>query len=189
MQGANPYNMIIQETAVISARQKDRKPMSQHGFYFNASRCIKCHACEIACREWNEVEEGPRWREVVTVTSDTSPKPSMMNISMACMHCAEPPCRDACPTGAITKRTDDGIVVVDPEKCIGCGYCLWACPYGAPQFGKNGKMQKCNYCSTQGKERAHAYHELVKRFVQPMLSVPETLRTWSGLTGQEKLGG
>ena len=78
--------------------------MSQYGFYFSASRCIKCHACEIACRLWNEAEEGPRWREVVAVTSEANGQPSVMNISMACMHCAEPPCRDACPTGAITKR-------------------------------------------------------------------------------------
>ena len=129
--------------------------MTQYGFYFNASRCIKCHACEIACKAWNEVEEGPLWRQVIKVTSDIGLTPREMNISMACMHCAEPPCRDACPVGAISKRTDDGIVVVDAQKCIGCGFCSWACPYGAPQFGKSGKMQKCNYCSTPGSERTH----------------------------------
>ena len=56
---------------------------------------------------------------------------------------------------AITKRADDGIVVVDEATCIGCGFCVWACPFNAPQIGANGKMQKCNFCSTPGKERPH----------------------------------
>lgn len=128
---------------------------AQYGFYFDASRCIKCHACEIACKAWNEVEALPRWRQVVKVTAGAGANLKEMNVSMACMHCAEPPCRDACPVGAITKRAEDGIVVVNEDRCIGCGFCAWACPFGAPQFGANGKMQKCNFCSTPGKARPH----------------------------------
>ena len=87
----------------------------QHGFYFDHGRCVKCHACEIACKAWNEVDVGPRWREVVKIESGTYPDVQAMNVSMACMHCGDAPCRTACPVSAITKRADDGIVVVDPN--------------------------------------------------------------------------
>jgi anaerobic dimethyl sulfoxide reductase subunit B (iron-sulfur subunit) len=62
------------------------------------------------------------------------------------MHCADPACAKACPVQAIRKRTEDGIVTVDTSKCIGCKACLKACTFGAPQFGANGKMQKCDMC-------------------------------------------
>ena len=80
----------------------------QHGFYFDHNRCVKCHACEIACKSWNEVDVGPRWREVVKIESGTFPDVQAMNVSMACMHCGDAPCRTACPVSAITKRADDG---------------------------------------------------------------------------------
>ena len=85
----------------------------QHGFYFDHKRCVKCHACEIACKTWNEVDVGPRWREVVKIETGTFPNVKAMNVSMACMHCGDAPCKSACPVTAITKRADDGIVVVD----------------------------------------------------------------------------
>jgi anaerobic dimethyl sulfoxide reductase subunit B (iron-sulfur subunit) len=126
----------------------------QHGFYFDSDLCVKCHACEIACKTWNEVEVGPRWREVVKVESGTFPDVKAMNVSMACMHCGDAPCRHACPVGAITKRAEDGIVVVDQSVCIGCGFCAWACPFNAPQLTAGaGKMEKCNFCQTPDKER------------------------------------
>ncbi|MEE9559962.1 MAG: 4Fe-4S dicluster domain-containing protein [Acidiferrobacterales bacterium] len=126
----------------------------QHGFYFDHKRCVKCHACEIACKTWNEVEVGPRWREVVKITSGAFPNVTAMNVSMACMHCGDAPCQNACPVNAISKRTEDGIVMVDQNKCIGCGFCTWACPFNAPQLSAMaGKMEKCNFCQTPGKER------------------------------------
>ncbi|MDH3582230.1 MAG: 4Fe-4S dicluster domain-containing protein [Hyphomicrobiales bacterium] len=126
----------------------------QHGFYFDKDLCVKCHACEIACKTWNEVEVGPRWREVVKIESGEFPDVKAMNVSMACMHCGDAPCRTACPVGAITKRAEDGIVVVDQNTCIGCGFCAWACPFSAPQLtSASGKMQKCNFCQTPGNER------------------------------------
>ncbi len=126
----------------------------QHGFHFDHNLCVKCHACEIACKTWNEVEVGPRWREVVKITSGSFPNVKAMNVSMACMHCGDAPCMTACPVRAITKRNDDGVVVVDQNACIGCGFCTWACPFNAPQLSASaGKMQKCNFCQSPGLER------------------------------------
>ena len=126
----------------------------QHGFYFDHDRCVKCHACEIACKTWNEVEIGPRWREVVKLESGTFPEVNAMNVSMACMHCGDAPCQKACPVRAISKSADTGIVTVDPNKCIGCGFCSWACPFNAPQLTSvSGKMENCNFCQTPGLER------------------------------------
>ena len=126
----------------------------QHGFYFDHNVCVKCHACEIACKTWNEVEVGPRWREVVKIETGTFPNVRAMNVSMACMHCGDAPCQKACPVTAISKRAEDGIVLVDQNKCIGCGFCTWACPFNAPQLSAAaGKMEKCNFCQSPGKER------------------------------------
>jgi anaerobic dimethyl sulfoxide reductase subunit B (iron-sulfur subunit) len=120
--------------------------MTKVGFYFDKNRCIKCHACEVACKAWNNVEIGPRWRTVVKVGSGTYPNVRQINVSLACMHCGNAPCIDACPVRAISKEMLDGRVVVDQAKCIGCGFCIWACPFNAPQIGKDGKMQKCHFC-------------------------------------------
>lgn len=71
------------------------------------------------------------------------------SLSVSCMHCEEPACMDVCPAKAISKR-DDGIVEVDSDLCLGCHYCEWACPYGAPQFDSDeGTMQKCDFCADE----------------------------------------
>jgi anaerobic dimethyl sulfoxide reductase subunit B (iron-sulfur subunit) len=71
------------------------------------------------------------------------------NISVACHHCAHPKCAGVCPTGAYIPR-EDGIVFLDTTKCMGCGYCAWACPYGVPQYNpESGSMTKCDFCIDQ----------------------------------------
>jgi anaerobic dimethyl sulfoxide reductase subunit B (iron-sulfur subunit) len=123
----------------------------QWGFYFDADDCMGCNACAIACKNRHGVDEGHvDWRRVESVPSGTFPDYEETNVSMSCMHCADPPCEKVCPTDAIQKRDSDGIVTVDREACIGCGYCEWACPYGAPQYGNEGLMQKCNLCLDKG---------------------------------------
>jgi anaerobic dimethyl sulfoxide reductase subunit B len=68
------------------------------------------------------------------------------NLSLSCNHCEKPICAEVCPVGAIHKRSD-GIVLLDAERCMGCGYCAWACPYGALQYDEvAGRMTKCNFC-------------------------------------------
>lgn len=129
----------------------------QLGFYLDLDRCVQCHACEIACKAHNEVELGITWRKVVGLWVGHYPDLIYRTITFSCMHCAVPDCLDACPTGAISKRAEDGVVLVDQNLCNGCGDCAEACPYGVPQFGQDGTMQKCDLCIdrlVQGKEPA-----------------------------------
>jgi anaerobic dimethyl sulfoxide reductase subunit B (iron-sulfur subunit) len=118
----------------------------QYGFYVEVDKCAQCHACQVACKATNNVELGVSWRKVTTEWKGQFPNVTNQTISLACMHCADAACAKVCAVGAITKRADDGIVVVDQSKCIGCKACSLACPFGVPQFGKDTKMQKCNLC-------------------------------------------
>jgi Fe-S-cluster-containing dehydrogenase component len=126
----------------------------QYGFYFDADRCINCYACEVACKSFNKIELGVHWRKTVEIWSGEFPQVSRTFVSLSCLHCAEPACAKACPADAIMKRLEDGIVVVDREKCTGCGICYDVCPYGVPQFGIDRLMQKCNFCIESGGEPA-----------------------------------
>jgi anaerobic dimethyl sulfoxide reductase subunit B len=131
--------------------------IGHYGFDFYPEKCVQCHACEVACKVLNQVERGVAWRKVMTFWHGSFPLVSANNVSFSCQHCGNPPCEAACPQGAISKRAEDGIVMIDQRKCIGCHLCLIACPFGIPQFGSNGKMQKCNLCVdliTSGKEPA-----------------------------------
>jgi len=129
-----------------------RDKTMQLGFYFNQARCTGCDTCRIACKDWHDIPAGPAsWIRVLTIERGKFPNLSVAHLAIPCYHCAEPPCVPACPVGAITKRKEDGIVVVDRETCLGkdnCELCKEACPYDAPQFGAedNAKMQKCNLC-------------------------------------------
>lgn len=127
----------------------------QLAFYFDSSACTNCRACQIACQDKNDLPANIRWRRVLQygggnwVLQDNVMTPNDIftySTSTSCMHCAEPICAEVCPAAAITKD-DNGIVNIDPNLCIGCRYCQWACPYGAPQFRTDlGIMTKCNFC-------------------------------------------
>ncbi len=128
----------------------------QLAFYVNIASCVGCKACQIACKDKNNLPVGIRWRRVFQyeggewVNQNGMMIPSSVfaySVSSACMHCQDPICKKVCPTAAITKRPD-GIVLIDQAKCIGCRYCSWACPYGAPQLNETtGVMTKCTFCS------------------------------------------
>jgi anaerobic dimethyl sulfoxide reductase subunit B (iron-sulfur subunit) len=128
----------------------------QYGFYYDAGRCIQCRTCEVACKSTRDTEPGVKWRRVVETWGGEYPNVTRDFFSLACMHCSKPACVAACPTEAISKRAEDGIVVVDRDKCNGCRDCLSACPYGVPQFGEDGTMQKCDFCIEIGREPACA---------------------------------
>lgn len=118
----------------------------QYAFHVDTTRCIGCRACEIACKQENQLEEGQRWRRVRMIEDDVAGHPTMYFLSMACNHCENPICVTVCPAAALQKR-EDGIVLVDESRCIGCRYCQWACPYDALHFNANtGRMSKCTMC-------------------------------------------
>ena len=107
----------------------------------------------MACEDWHDVPPGPaKWMRVLYNESGKAPEVSVSHLIAPCYHCASPICLPACPVTAISKRKEDGIVVVDTEACLGnvkCRVaCLKACPYDAPQFGPepDAKMQKCDFC-------------------------------------------
>ena len=118
----------------------------QLGFYLDLDRCVQCHACEVACKAFNNIEPGITWLKVVGLWAGSYPDLVHRTITIPCMHCAEPSCLEVCPTKAIFKRTEDGTVLVDRDLCNGCGDCADACPYGVPQFGQDGIMQMCDLC-------------------------------------------
>ena len=118
------------------------------GFYFDADRCIGCKSCESACRAWNGLELGVRWRQVVRRLVGKFPELSEINLSIACNNCEAAPCLKACPTAALHRDPELGHVDLDQQKCIGCRYCEWACPYGAIQHHpEKKKVSKCTLCS------------------------------------------
>ncbi len=127
--------------------------MNRHyGFNFDTGRCVQCHACEIACKSKNNIELGVKWRRVIDIWHGSFPDVTNRTYSIACNHCAGAPCEAVCPVGAIEKRREDGIVIVHQDKCIGCHSCFLVCPFGAPQFGDNGRIQKCHMCIDRLKE-------------------------------------
>jgi anaerobic dimethyl sulfoxide reductase subunit B len=122
----------------------------QIGFFVDSTRCINCKTCEIACKDANDATVGRRFRRVRTFEGGQFPLVYAFSLSMACNHCEEPACVRQCPAKAYTKRDEDGIVIHDPEKCIGCRYCTWVCPFGAPQYDAGeGRVRKCNLCAEQ----------------------------------------
>ncbi len=124
-------------------------------FTFDASACTGCKACQAACKDKNNLPGGVLWRRVFEISGGEWQRAGdawvnnvfAYNFSMACNHCIHPKCAGVCPTNAYRVR-DDGIVILDSSKCIGCGYCNWACPYAVPQYDcAAGFMSKCNFCA------------------------------------------
>lgn len=114
----------------------------------NGDLCFGCLTCEVACKQENNLEVGPRWIRVVEI----GPKEINGNLKLSyfpirCFHCAKPVCQEACPTGAISKRRD-GVVLISSELCSGCKACIQVCPFGAPQLNpETNIVGKCTLCT------------------------------------------
>ncbi len=126
-------------------------------FFFDAASCSGCKACQAACKDKHGLPVGVLWRRVYEVAGGGwsrdgdawTPDVFAFNLSIACNHCDAPICVDVCPTTAMHARAD-GIVLVDAAKCVGCRYCEWACPYGAPQYDAvSGQVTKCTFCADE----------------------------------------
>jgi len=143
------------------------EPGRAYGFFTDTTLCIGCKACEVACKEWNQLpaeEEGlsgmsydntrelsaTTWRHVAFVEqmdgAQGNASPRWLMMSDVCKHCDPAPCLEACPTGAIF-RTEFDSVVVQQDVCNGCGYCVPACPFGVVDVDEvDGKAHKCTLC-------------------------------------------
>jgi anaerobic dimethyl sulfoxide reductase subunit B len=125
-----------------------------YAFSLDASGCSGCKACQVACKDKNGLPEGLVWRRVIEVsggqwhTHGSAWETSVFAyyLTLSCNHCTHPKCAGVCPTDAFMVRSD-GIILINAAKCMGCGYCAWACPYGAPQLDiARGIMTKCDFC-------------------------------------------
>ncbi len=146
----------VARTGATDARKK------QLALVIDLNVCVGCHACVTSCKEWNTsgsagplVDEnaygagptGTFFNRVQTFEVGSFPNTQTVHFPKSCLHCEEPPCVPVCPTGASYKRKEDGIVLVDYDKCIGCKYCAWACPYGAREIDEQRQvMTKCTLC-------------------------------------------
>jgi Fe-S-cluster-containing dehydrogenase component len=136
--------------------------MTQLALVIDLNVCVGCHACVTSCKEWNTSGDagaladfmpygkdptGTFFNRVQTFEVGEYPNTQTVHFPKSCLHCEDPPCVPVCPTGASHKRAEDGIVLVDYDKCIGCKYCAWACPYGVRELDEKQKvMKKCTLC-------------------------------------------
>jgi anaerobic dimethyl sulfoxide reductase subunit B (iron-sulfur subunit) len=124
--------------------------MTQHGFFFDQSRCIGCSACVVACEQWHQIGPGPvKWTRVFQWEKGSYPDIKLHILAIPCYHCMTPVCVKSCPNKALYKEEKYGAVLVDRDKCRGTRKCWRACPYGVPQYGSDAtgeKMSKCTMC-------------------------------------------
>jgi Fe-S-cluster-containing dehydrogenase component len=136
--------------------------MRQMGLVIDLDTCVGCHACAVNCKEWNTAgtagplpdfdpygadAAGVWFNRIHSFEAGDGQMSRTVHFPKSCLHCAEPACVTVCPTGASYKRAEDGIVLVNPDTCIGCKLCSWACPYGAREYDYDeGIMKKCTLC-------------------------------------------
>jgi len=124
------------------------KNTTQFGFTFDLNKCVGCQACQIACSIENDLGYDFSYREINTYNPEQLDSLPHYHLSLACNHCQEPICLYQCPAKAIFKNPDNGIVIIDENKCIGCKFCNWVCAYDAPKYNSFlNAMTKCTMCT------------------------------------------
>lgn len=122
--------------------------MPRWGMVIDLNRCVGCHSCTVACKEENFLPPGIFWNRVFDLETGTFPAVRRTFLPRPCMHCEQAPCVDACPTRATAKR-EDGIVSIDYERCIGCRYCMIACPYDSRFYHEKERLYFPGHSPTQ----------------------------------------
>src|SRR5512140_1254370 len=129
----------------------------------DTTTCIGCKACEVACQEWNDLSatsvanpgsyqtmrelDADFWNLIKFDERETDGGLVWLMRKDQCMHCSDPGCLEACPAPGAIVQYANGIVDVNPDKCIGCAYCATGCPFNVPKFNsKTSKMAKCTLC-------------------------------------------
>ncbi len=122
--------------------------MSHYYLFHDDKKCISCRACQVQCKINKGLGVGPKPNQIVEVGPvKYDGRPKATYVFMSCFHCEKPWCLAACPSGAIQKRSADGIIFIDQELCVGCKSCIIACPWSAPQWDiTKGIAVKCDYC-------------------------------------------
>lgn len=122
-------------------------PRKQYAMVIDARRCYGVHACSVACKAEYKVPLGENRSWVEEIEKGNYPNVSRSFLPRLCNHCEDPACVKVCPTGATWKRAEDGIVVIDKDVCIGCKYCVQACPYDMRFLNPDmGTADKCDFC-------------------------------------------
>ena len=124
--------------------------MARYGMLINTKKCVGCYACRLACQAINKLEPEEAFISYKEIEQGTYPSVYAETVPVQCMHCENAPCQQVCPTHA-TYTTESGVVLVDEEKCIGCKYCMAACPYQARIVQEStGVVEKCRFCWENG---------------------------------------
>ena len=174
--------------------------MSKYGMVIDLDRCNGCNACVIACKVEHNTANGIHFTKILEREVGTYPNANRQFVPVLCNHCEDAPCVEVCPTKASYSREKDGIVLVDWDKCIGCGACVLACPYdqrfqvkdestgflgslvdfikGDTKRAPSGVIAKCDFCYHRVDEgRAPACVETCPTDARMFGLVDEALRT------------
>lgn len=136
------------QAVALAAPNPGPRTYSKYLIKLDPQRCISCHACEAHCKAYKRSPRGARLGLLVTV-GPLKVDGQVRTISgfRPCYHCEKPWCVAVCPTGAMVKRPEDGLVVVQTKLCVGCQACMEACPWQVPQWDDSArKVVKCDYC-------------------------------------------
>jgi len=121
--------------------------MEKNLFLFDKNKCVGCGACAVACMNENGYQSPDRWRNIHSTNPLHHPFLPLNYLSLACNHCDDAPCLKNCPAMAYHRDDKSGAMIHTAEKCIGCKYCTWACPFDAPKYNPSlGVVEKCTFC-------------------------------------------